>query len=679
MPDATKEATTAAADAPPPPPGEAKTWPKDTRPVTKEEQAERDAFVKACIAALRDRDDTQALGLSAEEKKKAPPNRKRAPPDAAGVLRQFCYDFPDASADDCGALAAALRTPAWRGDHRVSARAARGIACLARDKKSGAGAANVALALNVHCVRALLEMDRPAAVRFAAAVALAPPPTPKPTTKRVEAGVAKVAGTFDYSKWDAIGDSDSDGEPATTDPEDIFAAKPVANVAECAAYCAVLVDGADHGTLGAADWADGDVEDVFAAAKLARDGHASSWLLRPRADAPEALGALAAEAYGKYVFLARDLFTSKTRLRKALAAGLGGLALNPPGSHAASSPDGGVALLALASLASDPALRKDADAVTVLRDAARRALPALADLGRALVAGNGGDAEDADALLGSLVALVEASAGVATNALASESGDLETTFDPGQAPTEGLIRSGLLSSLCAVAGRLAPESERRLPATARTAEIERRLHRLLQCLCAQDPDRVGDFVLRAAVVFDVAVSDAFAARCPDEASLWGGRLGLVCYARKASASPRALILGGDALRKALGGLAGAAAPCTVRLARVAALLRHVARTERATKAWLNDVRDEDAAFARAQLLGLQANLTAEAAARLAKGGETGPETADEPPEGAGAAEKLARRAAMLEAARDAAVNDVRRHLKALLAPLRGAMASGKVD
>ena len=117
----------------------------------------------------------------------------------------------------------------------------------------------------------------------------------------------------------------------------------------------------------------------------------------------------------------------------------------------------------------------------------------------------------------------------------------------------------------------------------------------------------------------------------------------------------------------------------MRLARVAALLRHVARTERATKAWLNDVRDEDAAFARAQLLGLQANLKAEAAARLAKGGETGPETADEPPEGAGAAEKLARRAAMLEAARDAAVTDVRRHLKALLAPLRGAMASGKVD
>ena len=102
------------------------------------------------FAALRDRDDTQALGLSAEEKKKAPPNRKRAPPDAAGVLRQFCYDFPDASADDCGALAAALRTPAWRGDHRVSARAARGIACLARDKKSGAGAANATLAPAAH-------------------------------------------------------------------------------------------------------------------------------------------------------------------------------------------------------------------------------------------------------------------------------------------------------------------------------------------------------------------------------------------------------------------------------------------------------------------------------------------------------------------------------------------------
>ena len=55
-----------------------------------------------------------------------------------------------------------------------------------------------------------------------------------------------------------------------------------------------------------------------------------------------------------------------------------------------------------------------------------------------------------------------------------------------------------------------------------------------------------------------------------------------------------------------------------------------------------------------------------------------PETADEPPEAADARDKLAKRALDLEAARDRAVADVRKHLKALLAPAARAGA-GKVD
>ena len=57
-----------------------------------------------------------------------------------------------------------------------------------------------------------------------------------------------------------------------------------------------------------------------------------------------------------------------------------------------------------------------------------------------------------------------------------------------------------------------------------------------------------------------------------EHALWGGRLALVCHALKQSASPRALILAGDVLRRALGGLAGGVAPTTVRLSTLAAVL-----------------------------------------------------------------------------------------------------------
>ena len=41
---------------------------------------------------------------------------------------------------------------------------------------------------------------------------------------------------------------------------------------------------------------------------------------------------------------------------------------------------------------------------------------------------------------------------------------------------------------------------------------------------AQDPSRCGAFCSRVRL-FDVAVSDAFAAQCPDEACVWGSAVG----------------------------------------------------------------------------------------------------------------------------------------------------------
>ena len=184
-------------------------------PKDPQEAAERDAFVKACIAALREREDLAEVGLSGEAKeaaakkaakKAAAPPKKRLP-EAAGVLRAFCFDFPDASADDCESLALALRSEAFRLNHRVSGRAVRGIESLARDKKSGASAAGVALALSVHCVRKVLEMDRRAVVRFAAKVDVAEDVRPKarrPPKKKeddaVEKAASKIKGTFQGRK-----------------------------------------------------------------------------------------------------------------------------------------------------------------------------------------------------------------------------------------------------------------------------------------------------------------------------------------------------------------------------------------------------------------------------------------------------------------------------------------------
>ena len=107
------------------------------------------------------------------------------------------------------------------------------------------------------------------------------------------------------------------------------------------------------------------------------------------------------------------------------------------------------------------------------------------------------------------------------------------------------VDTGLLAALCGLAARLA--RDRTQP------EAERRLHRALQGLCAQDAVGVGGFLVRAASVFDVAVSDAFAARCATEAALWGARLPLVRRALGAKVDAKAAALCGDCLRRTLAG------------------------------------------------------------------------------------------------------------------------------
>jgi len=249
-----------------------------------------------------------------------------------------------------------------------------------------------------------------------------------------------------------------------------------------------------------------------------------------------------------------------------------------------------------------------------------------------------------------------------------------------------MVDSGLLSALCALCGRCAADHADQK--TEKAAEVERRLHRLLQCLCGQDPSSVGAFCLRASALFDVAVSDAFRGRCPVESAVWGGRLALVCHALRETADPRALILSGDCLRRSLDGLSAPKAPCTVRLATLAEVLKHLGATPDAARAFLDDPADENADAARTRLLALRASLKAEAAARSTPpppappadaAADAAPETADEPPEAADAREKLAKRAAALESARERAVNDVRFQLKALLAPAAPGATGGKVD
>ena len=132
----------------------------------------------------------------------------------------------------------------------------------------------------------------------------------------------------------------------------------------------------------------------------------------------------------------------------------------------------------------------------------------------------------------------------------------------------------MLAALCAIAKRLDGDHA--------CEQGEKRLHRALQALMAQDPARCGAFLFRAASLFDVAVSDAFAARCPDEACVWGLRLA-VCRFQLKTEDLRT----SDCLRRALSGLGGQSPKVTtVRLARLAEALGQVATTpDAARRSW----------------------------------------------------------------------------------------------
>ena len=107
-------------------------------------------------------------------------------------------------------------------------------------------------------------------------------------------------------------------------------------------------------------------------------------------------------------------------------------------------------MVALASLCGDVNLR-DVGCTQILRKEARLALPALADLARAL--GHGGKG-DVPMLLGACLAIVERASGIYTDRRRDDASALTTKVDPKQQPSRDLVDCGLLAALCAIAKRL---------------------------------------------------------------------------------------------------------------------------------------------------------------------------------------------------------------------------------
>lgn len=641
------------------------------------EKAERDAFVKACIDTLSQRSDvvnhtrvTQARRRaesvdepverdfsnpsSADVKPPpAPIFKEKIPlkgPDPVEVLRALCYDYPHAPSQECLALATALKTPE-SCDLRVAARAVEGARSLCEKQGAGADEAELALSLAVTGVRYLLEGNRTRVCKYASRVQA---PAPKKERKMTDKKAA-----FDYSKWDHL-DSDSDcAETIQHDVDDVCSSQPPHDAADAARFVVLVASLAAYGLCGAAKWTENDVKDCIKIARALRSP-GTSWLLKPRESHAETFSQLRAVG-PRYVFLLRDAFQGHPALRPQIATGLRELAFNGVNGSSTSASDGGVALVALASLCGDVNLR-DVGCTQILRKEARLALPALADLARAL--GHGGG--DFETLLGATLAMVERASGVYTDRKKDDASALTTNVDAMQTPARDLIDCGLLAALCNVAKRLDDDCKEKK--ASYSEQGERRLHRALQALMAQDPSRCGAFLFRASALFDVAVSDAFAGRCPDEAACWGLRLAVCRFALKTGD-----VRCSDCLRRALQGLGGAAPKVTtVRLARLAEALGQVAATPDATRRFLDSVDDTDAAFARERLLSLRAALG------VAEDAPNAPEEAQEPPDDAEEGEKLKRRAERLEAARVRATQSVRKHLKALLAPASRGDA-GKVD
>ena len=145
----------------------------NTAAQTPEEKAERDAFVKACVEALSRRSDvtnhtratearrraesvdapTEDFAVNAADVPPPPPPPEKPPikqvgPSPSDVLKSLCYDYPDVRADQCAALAKALRKPA-DCNLRIAARAVEGIQSICEKASAGSEEAELALSIAV--------------------------------------------------------------------------------------------------------------------------------------------------------------------------------------------------------------------------------------------------------------------------------------------------------------------------------------------------------------------------------------------------------------------------------------------------------------------------------------------------------------------------------------------------
>ena len=655
----------------------------------------REAFVEEAIKELKKRPELRKH-LSEEEKKAT---EQDAATTAAGlritpedVAKILCFDFPVLGSEECSVLATAIRDETWRLKQRLSYRLVRGVKQLPASQ----GAADLAGAIGVSAVKALLEMPRSHVVRFASKPFYGdddlaemrakskkkdePPPPPKKG--------------IDYSKWDNL-DSDDEAEaadpvpkPVVADGVDVSATLPIENAKDGLQFfleCTALADAAALFPL-KEGWT-ALLEEVKAVALALRgdDSLEGGWLLAKDED-----GRLKQE-YERYVFLARDVCLScPQRGPRQLAADLlVDLALSP-GGGARSAKDGGVAIVAIATLspaaaaatkeqvvaqeskdeakeeevAPVPAAPDRAEAVIVFRETARRVLPAVAELVRA-VAHDRGDGDES--LVGAALAILETANGVSTAADATAT---TTTTDEDQPEgtkqqppvahftthfevTQGaspnvLIDTGLLSGLCALAPRLKAESSA-ADGVHRADEAEVRLHRLLLACAAQSPTKIGDFLSRATPLLEVIYDAAFVDRRPTEAALWAVRLGAVQASLKTRNDPRIT----DLLQRSLHDNQ-AELP---RLRIATHVLAHLNATRSATANWLTTSTYGNAYFLRLRdtVLTAKAPTTPRTPSALPKDDDDHVPEEDQPDA------KLKLRAA----ARDKILTQLRRQLKLL--------------
>lgn len=458
----------------------------------------RDEFTKAAVDALREAKESE--------------NEL----DARKVATKFCYDFPDVTEDECKALAVALVDEEWRLQGRFPHRSVHGIVEMASKRQTNVS--SLSAALGVRVVRALLEENSRSRVMRFASSALAPPSEAKKPDKK-DSNSSKRS--FDYSKWDAL-DSDTDderpvegkgSEPIET--EDRTATKPCASAGDAAVFVHLCTEAAEFAMISQIeDWRQ-VVDDAAWIALAMRGDRKGGWILSKQGD--KFVDDLCVRGYERYVFLLRDI--ALNRPKSGAIEQLASLCKQTGGGHARSAKDGGVALVALGSVAASidtAGSRRD------VRDAAVDVLPCVAELVRGLAAGKG---EGDSALLGASLSLLEASVCIRTDLV-----DLTlwtiSSFTPGhRAP---LIESGALGPFCALVARLAAESASASSDSPRAKEAEYRLHRcLVNAVAQQDSQERVDFVLRVRDFVETVLDPAFSKRCPQEAALWMTRLAVV--------------------------------------------------------------------------------------------------------------------------------------------------------